>query len=1174
MTTRNLPQEFDRLGQRLRTIGIAEMSIVVGRTLVMALSVCIALDALVRFPSFMRTAELIGLAAFGVWLARRRLLPAFDPPKSRVRLALEVERSHPQAQGRLASGVEFASDRALSASPFARRVERAAGDLVTPSAIAGILKTTQLKREVGALAIILALWVGFAVASPSLATTGLRRIITPWAAVEWPARTGVRSTTFVTHHPKQTALALKADLFHGDPEVDPVWIRLREIDGGVPGPWEKMPLIHQGETRFERLFDPQQEAIEFQFLTQDVETSFQRIDFVDAPALESLIATIIPPKYTATLQPETYDLKGGTHNQGRIAQPVLQGSSVVLEMKPTKRIVVPQTDVARADWIRSTFLWKSQMREDAAVEPQFGFTVADGVWRMSWVADRSRTLSVQLKDEYGVQNVEEIECTVDVVPDRPPEALVVEPSVDETVLPTAKLFIRGSGRDDVGLERITLEATRSPDWKREIAEVDPDGARDAVASGLLDLTTALAQPGEVFEVVLVAQDALVTGEGQARVTRSTPRKFRVLTVAQFDEETRNALTAIRQGSIRTNERQKNLIDRDEAPAAQVRHQTEISERLTTIQRMMGSLQDRLDRNQVFDDAMQSLIDAAADILQAAHTQSESARDNLQAAAQAKSEHQGDPKSEQQQLDARKAQSEVREELNDLAELLNRDKDAWVAVRALERVAEAITQSDLDRAKASEGTIGMERDELSAEESAKIEHAAQSAKDAAQFARDALEELKSRAEAVQKDDPARAANLLEAVQRGGSESLSAHLDQAEQATRQNQMDQAQQASASAMKTVTQMIEDLADDEQARTERLRRRLASLAEALEQLLREAESTEDLGLALLTADGEIVTKSAPGLSQQAGRLSLNASGVADEGRAADPSTQRVVRLVDRGAEAEGRAAGAFAKVNPEVALGHENLVRGSALFREALEAVREQEQRQAEQERRARARELAEAYRALVDQQEGILTATQAIVASQENRRALVESRRLGVSQEVIRKEISRIHSGSEDVQKSPTFCEATALALDAAARAAEELRTGSPTASTIEFEREVLETLRGLAGALAESAKKKDDPFDDPVESAGGGGGAGGGGQPEEPLIPPLAELKVLRSLQQRIYERTKKADGVNPPSDTLSTLAQRQDAIAKIAETLRQEVERQMRERENQSAPRIVPPGEAP
>lgn len=1175
MITRNLPQEFDDVGRRMRTIRIAEKSTVLGRTVILALSGCVAVDALIRFPSPLRWFILLGLVFFVGWLFRNRFLPVLTPPSSRVKLALEVEKRNPQASGRLASGVEFAADQNFTQNPFAKKVELDAIALVSPQDIYGLLSTSQLKKEFVAFAVVVMLWVGFFVFSPSLATTGILRTLTPWVLAEWPARTGIRSTTFATHHPKQTALALKSDLFRGNPETEPVWVRLRRTVGDNIGVWEKIQLIHQSETRFERLIEAGSDSIEFQFLTRDVETNIQRIDFVEAPTLTSLTASITPPQYATKIQSQFYELGNGTNNNGRIPTTILAGSMVGFDLLPTGTIVVPTDELQRENWLRSTLIWSNNKKGDDPDDTQFEFSDLDGKWHIEWLADQSRSLNIRLIDKNGVQNIDDIQAVIDVAADVPPEALVTEPNTDETVLATALIPIKGIGRDDVGLDRIAIQVSKSKTWRKDLVSVLVEGEREAETETLFDLSTANAQPGDVFEITLIADDVFRL-DGVAREgTRSTPRRIRVLTRPQFEEETRNTIAAIRQGAIRTNERQAGLMTREESASTKVRPQTEIGERISTIRSMMDGLEKRLDRNDIQDDATRSMIEAADDILQTAQTQSESARNNLQEAAQIQSEdkeNQDSNRSNKKIEDAKEAQREVRSELNDLATLLDKDKDAWMAARKLEKVAEAISQSEKERTRAGANTIGRNRSELSADESASLDRAAEGAKTAAQTARETIEELKERAKKIEKEDLARADNLRQAAERGDNESLVARMEQAEQATRENRLDEAQRSSASALQTVQKMIGDLADDEKARTETLRRRLATLVDALKQLVLQSQSTEELGLALLTADGAMVEKSSLAVSQQAATLSLNASAVADEGRSAGPNAQRVVRLIERGAEADGRAASALGASPSQVALGHENLVRATALFQEALEVVRQQETKNKEQERQQRVRELVKQYKDLYDREEGLFIASESLLNKGSDRRVLVEARRLGVEQESIRQAIAAISESSQDVQKSPTFTEATTLALDAAARAAADLRSGPPTQSTIEMEREVMEILRGLVGALGEAAKKPDDPFADPNQETGGGGG--GGGEEEKPLIPPLAELKVIRSLQQRIYERTKAIESTQVPVDAINGLAQRQDSIAKIAEKLREELERKMKERENAEVPVLVPPKDDP
>ena len=1170
---RSLPTEFARVAILRRRWRLAEATIVFARVLVLAITAGVVVDALLRFPTAIRWVMLGALAWLAVWIYRKHVAGAIRRRESTVQLALTLEREIPQGAGRIASGTEFADTVSLKASPFAKDVTAEAERIVSSSAIRALVDGRGARREGSQLLLVMGVWTVFAILSPNLAATGLLRICAPWTYAEWPARTSVRSTTFVTHHPRRTSFTLKADLYRGDPTEEPVWVRVRTTRGDDVTDWELLPMMHQGETRFERLIDPTADAVEFLFLTRDMETLTQRVAFVDAPEVLRVEVSITPPSFAISGQPESFDLGRATESRGKVPVPVLEGSLIEVVVTTAPPLPIPNSgSPERTLWEEQTFLW-SGMPKGATPSPPSLTASANRrtqlSWKLSWTADVTRTLSLRLTDEHGVRNVDDSSVSIDVVKDAAPEATMLEPSADETVLPTAIISLRAEARDDVGIQEVFLEAARGTEWSRRLASVDGTGRKQVELSAMFDLGEAKASPGDVFEVTCVAADLQPdTVDAKRPPTQSLPRRLRVLNLAEFDEETRKALAALRQGAIRVDERQRAMMERADAAAAQLRPQSEIGERLASLREGVDALERRAQRNRVDDEAMRSLLNAAADILDEAHAKSDDARNDLQEAASS-----GEDTSAQREAaaSAQQSQEALRSELKDLAALLDRDKDSWAATKSLERVAEAIANADKERSKAGAKTIGRPRQELSDTEGAALDKAAELADEAARTAEEVVDELKERGEAVAKNDPARAANLKEAAKRGEQESLSARMEEAEQATRENRLDDARQASAAAMQTVEQMIDDLADDEKSRTETLRRRLSTLAQAIEELVREAESVEGVGLALVGAGDAEAAAGAPGAGKEAASVALNATGIADEGRGAGPESQRVVRLVERGAESEGRAATAFLATPAEVAAGHGALVRSTELFKEALAAAREQERRTEEREKQERARELARAYRALSDRQEGVLTASTAVVGAEPDRRTLVEARRLAIAQEEIRAEIGAIADGSEDVRNSPTFMEATALAMDSAASAVSELKDGSPKESTVELEREVLATLRGLALALDQAAKKGDDPFSDPQESPAGGGGGGGGGQ-QEPLIAPLAELKVLRALQASIYERTKRVElaGANPTQ--LEGLAKRQESIARIADQLRQTVERRMQEREAQEAPVIIRPDE--
>jgi hypothetical protein len=109
-------------------------------------------------------------------------------------------------------------------------------------------------------------------------------------------------------------------------------------------------------------------------------------------------------------------------------------------------------------------------------------------------------------------------------------------------------------------------------------------------------------------------------------------------------------------------------------------------------------------------------------------------------------------------------------------------------------------------------------------------------------------------------------------------------------------------------------------------------------------------------------------------------------------------------------------------------------------------------------------------------------------------------------------------------------------------------------------VLQILRGLAAALAEQAAER-NPFEEAQAQGGdqgGGGGGGGEGEADEPVVPPVAELKVLRAVQHGLAERTWAVGAGELPAEMLRTVAQRQADIAALAEKVREEIERRMQE----------------
>lgn len=1166
--TTTLIRSLDAAARRIRSVRVGAAVAAMVRALIAVASGCVLLDAAFRFPSGMRWLVLIALAAFGIWRFRRKVRPALLPAPGRVHLALELERQLPAASGIIASGVEFSADPQWQQNPFAVSVAQSAARQVPSDAVPALVRTKRLKRELQLLAVLIAAWASAVLIAPQLAMTGVVRLMVPWVAMDWPARTELRSAVTTTHHPREIALPLAVDLVRGNVDEDAVWVRLRRMRGETVGPWERIAMVHQGQRRFERMVEAGTDAVEFQFLTAEAETPLQRIDLREAPGIAGASITVIPPAYASMLPTIRQSLGDCTGRQGRLLEPVLTGSTCELTIRPTETALVPEdSDDARDRWLKSSIECSQPDGKAAAVPSDLRLARVGDAWTVRWTARESIVLDWMLRDEHQVSNVTPIEITIDVRADQPPEPLMTLPEADETVLASASIPLKGVVRDDVGVFELHIDASLSTVWQQRLTTTAGDGQREVEASTIFDVSSSGGKAGDVIEVVAVAVDTMETDGLRRSPVQSGPRRLKIITDEQFSEETRGVLTAIRQAAQRARERQRSLVERDDDAAAEVRPQAEVGERIGALTRMLASLRARLDQNNAEDEASESLLDAASDITQVAQTQSDRARDVLQDASKKSAEASESGKVIELMEQVKAAQREVESELADLSELLDRDRESFAATQRLQRVAEAIAKADAERTRAAAKTIGRNEAELGAEELAGLERAAQATRDAAQAAREAMDDLRQRAERVSGDDPERAQSLRQAAQRGESESLQSRMEQAERSTRANKMDAAQQASASAMQTVQRMMQDLEESDATRAQSLKRRLATVAQALEQIIQEAESAQESVVGLVAASSDEVASGSPAVARQASDVAVNAAAVADQARSGGSSLQRIVRLVERGSEAEIRAAEALTASPIDVGIGREQTTRATQLFREALDAVRQQERRTEEQERQQRAQELAKKFKELAERQEGVWTAACALVGGAADRRALVEARRLGVDQERIGQAIREIVEGSDDVKKSAAFVEALDVARESSSDAAEDLRQGLPTKATTEAQREVLQTVREIADALGQSGTKKKDPFaDEGNQAAAGGGGGGSGG--DKPAIPPLAELKVIRSLQQRIYDRTKSAIGAPEQAERAAQLMRRQESVASLADELRREVERQMQER----GATIVPPKE--
>ena len=471
-----------------------------------------------------------------------------------------------------------------------------------------------------------------------------------------------------------------------------------------------------------------------------------------------------------------------------------------------------------------------------------------------------------------------------------------------------------------------------------------------------------------------------------------------------------------------------------------------------------------------------------------------------------------------------AQQEVREELEDLISLLDRDEDAWVVTRQVESMLEESRELLEQTAEAGDRTMGRARGDLSNDERSEIDRIAERQQDAARKTDELADELRDRSRVLEETDPQRAESLQSAARRAERSELSNMMEEAASQIQENRMANAQQSQQATVETLERMLEDLEEDQGARAEQLIRQLSSLIQSLERLVKvnEDQLIELARLPEPDAEGFLIAVGTRATAVV--QFVRNTEGVASEARAAGQETQRVARSIDRAADEQGLAIKSLRSEVPDLDQAEFRLDNSLTELRSALEMAQEAQAEAEEEESRRQRGELRKAYQLLAEREVGVRTNTESIEAGEDGRlarRDLVKARRLAIEQESIRLDLITLREEHPELDDSILFDQMHELIDDWSREIGQSLQDGKVDWVVRDRQDLIIEGLVGLVDALEEEQPKDEETFEENQQQGGGQGGESGqqGGQ-QDPLVPPVAELKLLRSMQDQIYKRTRR------------------------------------------------------
>ena len=1122
----DLTQHMENVRRRIRGRLIIRSFALIVSMVVTWLLLSSLIDALVRLPSFFRLILLLAGLFLLVRFIIRDLIPSirFNPPL--VEIALRIESALPSLKSRLATAVEFSSKKSMTGNPLMMKSISDARILMerSSSEISSIVRSKpSLFASFSACTTILIL-VCALIFWNSSTIIGLSRSLLPLGSTMWPSTT----TVLPLHdsdsvHPRGAPFMLRGRLTTGDPADTRITVRIDSVDDSNPS--RKVVLTPQGDGDFERLVDLDGDVLQAVFMTHDHESEPIRIRLVDPPSIESTMLTIIPPDYAdSVVEGVRIDLGTGHDFRSSPETPFLEGStaSFIFDMK--KPLPVP--DPVDEQWLETTF---GQLGVGAT------FSV-DSNDPSTWYLEREleeRIGSVfTLVDEHGILNPDEITFTIDVVEDRFPVTVMLEPNSDERILSEAVIPLRSESRDDIMIESSRMIARRRTPTSvttepGEVFHADDPGPLVVIERNL-DVSTLNPEVGDVIEILSITRDVHWSGMDRPEVTSSI-RSMQVIDRIEFMSNIQSQISSVRRNAIRLDELQSDNLERmTTGPSEVASEQARITRRISATDAAIEQLQDRLKRNRLDDSFMEEVLEQSRDLLNMAGRASSSAQDRIRS-----SDSETGPAEEEVEVIS-DLQREVRAELSDLITLLDRNQDEWVVSRQLSDLIGSMEEVNRRTEELGRELVGRDISEMSEEEIDSIDDLSSEQMALVDRSQDLSRSLREKGELMDESQASRSEALRSAAERAQRSELSEKMERSSERIDENQMERASDLQNEVLRTLEEMMKDLEQDPAAQAEELARILSDLVRSIEVLV-DTNEQRIIELARL-ADGPIdeLESRITTFFRNTETLTRNTANVAIEAGSDVSGGQRIARRI---LEASSSQEAVMVRVR-ERPLDEDRIrdrLRESLdSLRSALELARTEQESARKKAEDRRKDEIRSTYLDLSDLQASIYLESSDLlgeIVDGPSRRQTMRLRRLSIDQESIRLQLEELLELHPDLTESLLVTGIHEMVDAWSLDVSETLSEGDIDLRTLDQESMIMDSILNLVSALQDDPPQQETfQRNEQGSQAGGEESADGSSDSQpEPLIPPLAELEMLRALQEQVYARTIRAEQ-NSDGDT--------------------------------------------
>ena len=1194
---RSIRTPLEGLRRRVKQFAAARGLVSTGWIFLLLLVGLSLLDYLTHLPAGLRLLCLVGLAGFLIWRLATVILSPLVRPLTLDALAARVESLNPAFQDRLRSSLLFLSKEdgdSLSAA-MEQQVVRQTCDMLSVADLAQAIDRRPLWLSLRRMGLAAGLVAALAIWQPGLANIALARITQPYAGVTWP---------------KSVQIQLAGDVPSRVPAGQRVDFAVRLAKGDVPrrqvvlgwtlgnGSALKQFMQRGDDGRYTAAIDGRlPPGTETGSMAVWIESGDDRLDIPPIELIPRLAVvdaqlSVTPPAYTKLpanvapfkSRPVTVWAGSAVKLSLKFNKPTAADAPIIFEPVGTGQ---PANSFA-AQWDRGDPLRPS------------------AVWR----ADQTLRFRIRAKDQSGFPNTGTEEYELVVRPDQPPAIQLESPRRSEERTVAATVPVEAFAEDDLAIRDVTLRAVvlKGEETRRETATrpVDSAGRLMLVGEGgpaapgvtwtnagssatrqrqkatypwpLAQFPVASLKPGDVVEYYLEARDFFDL-DGQVHAPAQS-QHLRITLISEQDliERVTGELRTIagqigevKKGQDRlasdTEQLKRDLENKPKPEAAEqqvadriAQQQTRLSAQANELAGRLGAALQRLTENGVKQPqvkesaagAQKLLSDAADGPMRDASRRIKDAVDPAKPAAE-----------RNLNLDASHlAQRDASEQLK---KAIDRLGDFGSLQQMLDRLRDLLDDQKklaADTAQIGKNNLGKTPDQMSPADRQALEEAAKKQDELSARTAALLDQLRAAADRSSQADPASAQAMRQAADTGASQAVSSHQKSAAGAIRQNQQSQAQSSQKSAEMGLEMMLSNLREAQRRRLEELTRKLAEITQQIEQLLtRQAGHNLDN---LLLQDAPKVAAGAttqpvkdllekshraadslakPEVRQLAASQQQTHLNTVDLARSASslPNAEQLGEPLNKAA---GRMERAMVLLRQEqVQPAYEPQAEALSALEDALAQAQEMKRRAQEQSRQQQQEEVRKVLQEIRKQQVEIADETKrldkSLTGGEKKRADLIRLNQVSAQQGGLAERMTKVGNDLADLGSIP-FQSVAKDVKDAMQEVSGDLTkqtTGEPTQRK---QTVIVRRLDAMINALKEEPPQESRFAE---RSQGGGSGKGSGRK-----LPPGAELKLLRELQEMLNVDTQAADAAKAEASQLTDLSQRQGAVRSMLDAM--------------------------